>query len=70
LNIVIPGLSPEEIAGITRAVDDRRITGDYFPSLLEWALAVGIASLGLVLFGLGEIFLPLTRRAPATGPRP
>lgn len=69
LNIVIPGLSPEEIAGITRAVSDPRISSNYFPSLLEWTLAVGIAGLGLVLFGLGEIFLPLSRRLPAGEPR-
>ena len=60
LNIVIPGLSPEEIRGITDAVTDPRITSAYFPSAWEWLLSFGIAALGLVMFGLGEIFLPLS----------
>jgi len=60
LNIVIPGLSVEEIRGITDAVTDPRVTADYFPSAWEWMLSFGIFALGLVLFGLGEIFLPLS----------
>jgi Polysulphide reductase len=61
LNIVIPGLSPEEIRGITQAVSDPRISSSYFPSAWEWILSFGIGAVGLVIFGLGEIFLPLSR---------
>ena len=64
LNIVLPGLSPEEIRGMTEAVTDPRISGSYFPSMWEWILSFGIASIGLVLFGLGEIFLPLSHNLP------
>lgn len=64
LNIVLPGLSPEEIRGITAAVADPRVSSDYFPSAWEWILSFGIGALGLVIFGLGEIFLPLSRHLP------
>ena len=60
LNIVSPGLSPEEIRGITDAVSDPRISSSYFPSAWEWLLSFGIGAVGLVIFGLGEIFLPLS----------
>jgi molybdopterin-containing oxidoreductase family membrane subunit len=60
LNIVLPGVSPEEIRGLTEAVSDPRVTSDYFPSLWEWVLSFGIMAFGLVVFGLGEIFLPLS----------
>jgi len=61
LNIVIPGLTPEEIRGLTNAVFDPRVSSDYFPTAWEWVLSFGIAAVGLVLFGIGEIFLPLSR---------
>jgi Ni/Fe-hydrogenase subunit HybB-like protein len=61
LNIVIPGLSPEEIRGLVNAVDDSRVSSAYFPSLWEWALSFGVMGVGLVAFGIGEIFLPLSR---------
>lgn len=64
LNIVLPGLSPEEIRGLTESVTDARISSTYFPSFWEWMLSFGIASVGLVIFGLGEIFLPLSRHLP------
>jgi molybdopterin-containing oxidoreductase family membrane subunit len=67
LNIVIPGLSVEEIAGLTEAIDDPRVSAFYFPSLYEWVVSVGVAALGLILFGLGEIFLPLSHHLPASG---
>jgi molybdopterin-containing oxidoreductase family membrane subunit len=60
LNIVLPGLTPEEIAGLVVAVDDPRVRSEYFPSLLEWLMSIGIGGLGLILFGIGEIFLPLS----------
>lgn len=65
LNIVIPGLSVEEISGLSAAVDDPRYRTDYFPSAFEWLITFGIGGLGLILFGLGEIFLPLSRHLPA-----
>lgn len=58
LNIVIPGLAVEEVAGISNAVSSGRISVSYFPSLSEWLLSVGIVGLGLLLFGLGEMLLP------------
>jgi len=64
LNIVLPGMSPEEVRGLTQAVSDPRVTSDYFPSIWEWILSFGIMAFGLVVFGLGEIFLPLSRRLP------
>jgi molybdopterin-containing oxidoreductase family membrane subunit len=58
LNIVIPALASEEVEGLTGAVDNDRISTDYFPSLMEWAVTLGIVGLGALLFGLGEYLLP------------
>lgn len=58
LNIVIPGLSAEEVAGVANAIASPRYSSFYFPSLSEWALSAGIVGLGLLLFGLGEHLLP------------
>ena len=58
LNIVIPALATEEIKGFTSAVTNDRITTDYFPSVMEWLVTLGIVGLGLLLFGLGEYLLP------------
>ncbi|MGZ8514420.1 MAG: NrfD/PsrC family molybdoenzyme membrane anchor subunit [Candidatus Limnocylindrales bacterium] len=65
LNIVIPGMSVEEVAGLARSIDDPRYRTDYFPSTFEWLITFGIGGLGLILFGLGEVFLPLSRHLPA-----
>jgi len=69
LNIVIPGLSVEEIAGLTKAIDDPRVSAAYFPSFFEWLMSLGIGGVGLILFGLGEIFLPLSRHLPVPASR-
>ena len=58
LNIVVPGLAVEEIQGLSEAIASRRLTTDYFPSLMEWSIAIGVVGLGLLLFGLGEWLLP------------
>ncbi len=58
LNIVIPGLAVEEIHGLTTAVYSHRVDPNYFPSLFEWLLTLGIIGFGMLLFGLGEHFLP------------
>jgi molybdopterin-containing oxidoreductase family membrane subunit len=63
LNIVIPALATEEIAGLTDAIANDRISTDYFPSVMEWLVTIGIVGLGMLLFGLGEMLLPGPTRA-------
>jgi protein NrfD len=58
LNIVIPGLAAEEIEGLSRAFASPRMTTYYVPSVNEWLVTLGIVGLGLLLFGIGEYFLP------------
>jgi molybdopterin-containing oxidoreductase family membrane subunit len=58
LNIVIPGMAVEEIEGLGRAFASPRMTVLYMPSVMEWLVSAGVLGLGLVLFGLGERFLP------------
>lgn len=61
LNIVIPGLAVEELKGLAGAVASLRANPTYFPSPSEWFLTFGIAGLGLLLFGLGELVLPMSQ---------
>jgi molybdopterin-containing oxidoreductase family membrane subunit len=58
LNIVIPGFTVEEVRGISAAFASARLSTSYFPSLTEWLVSIGIAGLGLLLFGLGEMLMP------------
>lgn len=58
LNIVIPALATEEIVGLSKAIASERLQADYTPSLMEWLVAASILGLGMLLFGLGERFLP------------
>ena len=58
LNIVVPALAVEEIDGLTDAIDSTRISTSYFPALGEWLLTAGVVGLGLLVFGVGEKFLP------------
>lgn len=61
INIVIPALATEEITGLSDAIASPRLSTDYFPSLSEWLLTVGIVGFGMLLFGLGEKLLPRTK---------
>jgi Ni/Fe-hydrogenase subunit HybB-like protein len=61
LNIVIPGLAVEELRGISGTIYSIRMSAQYFPSMTEWMLTCGIVGLGLLLFGVGEYFLPLEK---------
>ncbi len=65
LNIVIPGLAVEEIQGLSRAFASARMTTAYVPSQSEWLVTLGVVGLGLILFGVGEAWLP-----PEGGARP
>lgn len=51
LNIVIPGMSIEELTGLSNAYTSSRFHLDYFPSLFEWAIALFIYTLfGIILY--------------------
>lgn len=67
LNIVIPGLAPEEIHGLTEAISTPRISSHYLPSLSEWLLTVGIIGLGFLIFGIGEHLLPRQKKESEHG---
>jgi molybdopterin-containing oxidoreductase family membrane subunit len=66
LNIVIPALAVEEVDGLADAIASSRYTTSYFPSSMEFALAAGVVGLGLLLFGIGERYLPRGRPEEAT----
>ena len=51
-NIVVPPL--------ILPVMEQLPTGDYFPSLVEWATSFGIVAVGLLLYTIGAELLPLT----------
>ncbi|GIW13282.1 MAG: hypothetical protein KatS3mg062_0721 [Tepidiforma sp.] len=58
LNIVIPGLADEQLQGLTAAWHSARFSTDYVPSPMEFTFTAGLVGIGLVLFGIGEWFLP------------
>lgn len=71
LNVVIPSLAVGEIQGLDAAITSPRVSTHYLPSLMEWLVTVSIVGLGMLLFGLGEHFLPAeTLEAPASEPPP
>ena len=70
LNIVIPSLSVGEIPGLDAAVTSPRISTQYFPSLMEWLVTMSVVGLGMLLFGLGEHFLPAETAEVADPPTP
>jgi molybdopterin-containing oxidoreductase family membrane subunit len=65
LNIVIPAMAVEEIRSLSESFLSPRYSTAYFPSVHEWLLAAGVLGLGMILFGLGERFLPLVRAVPS-----
>jgi molybdopterin-containing oxidoreductase family membrane subunit len=62
LNIVIPGLAAEELAGLSEAIASPRLAAGYLPSASEWLLTAGVVGFGLILFGFGEMLLPHDRQ--------
>jgi molybdopterin-containing oxidoreductase family membrane subunit len=58
-NIVFPALTVPEIEALTTAFTGPHLTFDYFPSLMEWAVTIGITSMAILGFLIGRDFLPL-----------
>ncbi|NOY55239.1 MAG: polysulfide reductase NrfD [Actinobacteria bacterium] len=62
LNIVLPGLDVEELAGLKHAFTGPGLTFNYYPSLGEWLVFVWVVSLAGILFLTGYQLLPIIRQ--------
>ena len=60
LNVVIPGLAVPQIEGLDRAFVERGLSYGYFPSGMEWLVAVFAVALVAGLIAAGLHFLPVT----------
>ncbi len=60
LNIVIPGLINPRVPGEALAYIHPRLSFHYFPSLMEWLVALFIFALGIGLFFIGNKIFKLT----------
>ena len=70
LIIVIPAQVVPELEGLRTAFVDERLTFEYFPSLWEWAVTVGIGGLAVALFLLAYQFLLLAPVREEVPPAP
>ncbi len=50
INAVLPALTVPELEGLRYAFSDPRLGFDYFPSLTEWALTIGITGFAALIF--------------------
>ncbi|MDD5468039.1 MAG: polysulfide reductase NrfD [Anaerolineales bacterium] len=64
-NIVFPALTVPEIQALTTAFSGPHLTFDYFPSLMEWAVTLGIVGLAVLAFLIGADRLPLRSKEVA-----
>lgn len=64
-NIIFPALTVPEIEALATAFSGPHLTFDYFPSLMEWAVTIGITGLVTLLFLLGKDRLPLITKEVA-----
>jgi protein NrfD len=58
-NIVFPALSVPELQGMVTAFSGPHLGFDYFPSLTEWSVTVGVIGLATLAFLLGADRLPI-----------
>lgn len=58
-NIVFPALTVPELEALTTAFSGPHLTFTYFPSLMEWAVALGITGVAILAFLLGNDRLAL-----------
>jgi len=64
-NIVFPALTVPEIAALTTAFSGPHLTFEYFPSLMEWAVTLGVTGLAALAFLFGNDRLPLRKEEVA-----
>lgn len=64
-NIVFPALTVPELEALTRAFTGPRLQFEYFPSVMEWAVTMGIVGLVVLAFLIGTDRLPLRAKEVA-----
>jgi molybdopterin-containing oxidoreductase family membrane subunit len=62
-NIVFPALAVPELEALRTAFSGPHLSFDYFPSLMEWAVTLGIVGGATIVFLLGTDRLPLFGKA-------
>jgi molybdopterin-containing oxidoreductase family membrane subunit len=63
-NIVFPALTVPELEALTTSFSGPHLSFNYFPSLMEWAVTLGIAGLAILAFLIGQDRLPLGEEMP------
>lgn len=63
LNIILPGQTIPELAGLASAYTDPRLTFSYAPSSMEWLVGLLVASVAVAVFYVGYRLLPVTATA-------
>lgn len=58
-NIVFPALTVPELEALTTSFSGPHLTFNYFPSLMEWAVTIGITGLAVLAYLVGSDRLPL-----------
>jgi protein NrfD len=59
LNIIVPGFVQPQLTGLERAFFDPRLSYQYFPSLLEWAVFAFVLALASGIYFAGLRLLPI-----------
>jgi molybdopterin-containing oxidoreductase family membrane subunit len=63
--IIFPALTVPELSALTTAFSGPHLTFDYFPSLMEWSVTLGIIGAAVLAFLIGSDRLPKLYREPA-----
>jgi molybdopterin-containing oxidoreductase family membrane subunit len=59
-NIILPALAIPELEGLAKAFTGPHLGYDYFPSLMEWTVVLGVIGAALLAFLIGTDYLPLS----------
>lgn len=63
-NIVFPALTIPELEGLATAFSGPHLNYDYFPSLMEWSVVLGVAGASTLAFLIGSDRLALLKNQP------
>jgi len=64
-NIVFPALTVPELEALITSFSGQHLTFEYFPSLMEWAVTIGILGLAILAYLIGSDRLPLSSKEVA-----